>query len=116
MAIKTKQRSRYDLMRASSVVDEDSGEPYPDVMSLRYQDFEFTSVPQKISITPGYVDKPYLLAKDAYDVFFYDDILLDLNLVPHHDYLRQGDPLYIPSAADLRNFMRSRATQSRRRL
>ena len=116
MSTRRKQRSRYDLMAPSTVVDEASGEPYPDVMSLRYQEFEFTSVPRRIQAQPRHIDKPYLLAKDYYDTFFYDDILLDLNLVPHYDFMDNGMAMYVPSGADLKNFLRSRSTQSRRRV
>lgn len=116
MSLKSKQRSRYDLMTPSSVVDEIGGEPYPDVMSLRYQEFEFTSVPRRIRAIMRYVDKPYLIAKDHYDSYFYDDILLDLNLVPHYDFLEKEMVMYMPSGSDLKNFLRSRSTNSRRRV
>lgn len=105
--------SRYSLMVASEVLDENSGEVYPDILSANYSEFEFTTIPSTIEIGFRYTEKPFYLIKDAYDKYIGDDILLDLNLIPHYKYLTVGAPFYIPSQIDFDNFVKLQTSISK---
>ncbi len=116
MSIRNQQRSRYALMQPSRVLDEVSGEAYPDVLTAEYQDFIFNSTPKRVQTTLQDVDKPFLLNLQHYGSTSGDDILLDLNLVPHIQYMEPGMIMYIPSTSDMESFVKRKTKQERRKL
>lgn len=108
--------SRYRLMSTSEVVDEETGEAYPDVLTAEYQDFRFTRPPTRYRLRPQDVDKFFNLHKRVYGTYAGDDILLDLNLIPHRSYLEAGTLIFLPGERDKERFMATKTPQARRRL
>jgi hypothetical protein len=96
-------------MRPSSTLDKETGEVYPDIFSTNYSSFTFTSSPKKRRVDQRYIEKPYLITYDEYGSFWGDDIILDINLIPHYTYLNIKLPLYIPSSADLNSFIKNQS-------
>jgi len=111
-----RDRSRYSVMEPSTVIDEETGELYPDILTAEYQDFDFTTMPMRIRLLPQYVDKPFNLMRDYYDTYVGEDILLDLNLIPHWKYMEPGMSFYIPHIADFERFVKSKTRGERRRI
>jgi len=116
MGMRRETRSRYTLMRPSRVLDEESGEVYPDILTADYQDFDFSRMPKRIQARPQHVDKPFNLTRDFYGTFQGDDILLDVNLVPHKEYMEPGMILYIPASRDMEGFVKQKTPGERRKL
>lgn len=115
MALNRKNRSRYALMSPSNVLDEQTGEAYPDILSIDFSTLEFTSVPRQIRIRPQHIDKFFNLHRDVYGTFNGDDILLELNIVPHKEYLEPGMSLYCPSSRDYNAFINNETLNARGR-
>ena len=114
-SLRKKDKTRYALMSPSKCLDEFTGEAYPDILSIPFNDFTFTSLPRKITLHMQYVDKPYNLHKDIYGTYEGDDVLLELNLVPHPEYLHAGMTLYCPSSDDMTRFHTGGTVAARKR-
>lgn len=98
--------SRYTLMKSSEVIDENSGEAYPDIFTVDYSSFDFTEIPSEITIELKHLEKPFYIIKENYGIYVGDDILLNLNLIPHYKYLTAGDTFYVPSRVDFNSFIK----------
>lgn len=117
-------RNRYSLMEPSSQIDEATGELYPDVLSIDYTTFAFSSLPSVIALSREQLQRPFTIPKERYTNAYGEDILLDLNLVPHIAYLKVNDPLYVPAYNDFKSFVSQKvgsassksAARGRRRL
>lgn len=109
-------RSRYTLMESSDQRDELVGDLYPDVLSVGYENFDFAQFPRRVQLTLQYVDKPYTLPLEFYDSYAGDDILMDLNLVPHYEYLETGMIFFMPAARDMERFVKGQSSNERRRI
>ncbi|MCA1807026.1 MAG: hypothetical protein LC687_04145 [Actinobacteria bacterium] len=103
-------------MEPSDTLDEITGEAYPDVLTAEYQDFIFTRTPKKAQLNLQDVDKFFLLNARYYNTPQGDDILLDINLVPHISYLTPGLIMYIPAMGDMEAFVKRKTKQERRKL
>ena len=114
-SLRKRDKTRYALMSPSKCLDELTGEAYPDILSVPFDDFTFSTLPRKISLHMKYVDKPHNLHRDLYGTYEGDDVLLELNLVPHPEYLQPGMTLYCPSSDDMDRFRASGTVAARRR-
>ena len=108
-----KKLSRYSLMQESSTIDSITGEVYPDIFTAGYETFEFTTQPKRVILDPVELGKPFYITYKHYNNFFGDDILLDLNLIPHYKYLSGSKYFFIPSSLDFNIFIKAQAASSR---
>ena len=100
-------------MKSSTVLDAESGEVYPDIMTADYAAFDFSIVPKRKKLEQSHLEKPYLIAYDEYGSFLGDDVLLDLNLIPHYLYLDIDKPFFIPNVRDLNAFMKAQTSRAK---
>ena len=103
-------------MSASEVIDEETGEAFPDILTAEYGDFRFSRTPQRKRLNPQDVDKFFNFYNRNYGSYNGDDILLDLNIIPHIHYLSPGDIIFLPVMNDVEEFIKSKSSQARRRL
>ena len=96
--------SRYSMMTNSVVSDTDL-DLFPDVLSVDYTKFVFNSPP--IVITPDIrlQEKPYYTTNALYGEAAYDDMLFNINNIPHTSLLFDSETLNVPSKEDLLAFM-----------
>ena len=85
-------KSRYDFMDESEVIDKETGESYPDPLSINYSKYD--------------LEKFWLFMYNQYNTFNYDDVLLNENNVPYINCLNPGDKLYLPRGGDVTNFIK----------
>jgi len=113
--------TRYNLMKSSTQFDIDN-EAFPDPLSLNYKKILesdiFSDPPLQTEADYSFLERPYLLiwnyynnSKDAIKTIddkgqaYLDDIILDLNNIPHIDSMEANDPLYIPTGSNLNTFI-----------
>ena len=114
--MKKEKRSRYRLMEASEVIDEETGEAFPDILTADYNSFRFSRTPTRYRLRPQDTDKFFNLHKRIYGSYNGDDILLDLNLIPHMSYVESGSLIFLPATRDMEEFIKSKTSQARRRM
>lgn len=90
-------------MESGRVVDEESGQAYPDPLTLDYNDLQITSDPIRDVMNDDKLSILWAEADKVYGNTIYDDMVLNLNGVMHKNLLEKGDPLYFPSSSDIRN-------------
>jgi len=103
-------------METSDVIDEETGEAFPDILTADYASFRFSRSPTRYRLKPQDIDKFFNLHKRVYGSYNGDDILLDLNLIPHRTYMETGSLVFLPSTRDMEEFIKSKTSQARRRL
>lgn len=96
-------KSRYDYMKESSVFDID-GEPFPDPLSVAYNNISLTKLPSKKMVSSVDISKFWLFMYRNYGLQEEDDILLGLNGIPYVGMLEPGDEIFLVDAVDLENF------------
>lgn len=113
--------TRYDLMKSSSQFDIDN-ETFPDPLSLNYKAILesdiFSDPPLQTEVDYIFLERPYLLiwnyytntdrsitAIDDAGQAYLDDIVLDLNNIPHIASMEANDVLYIPTGENLSTFI-----------
>ena len=94
--------SRYDFMKESEQRDEKTGTCYPDPLTLNYLGFQMSAVPTKDVMTDSKVMFFWQEMYRKYGECAYDDIVLTLNGVPHKNFLKAGDVIYLPEVQDIR--------------
>lgn len=94
--------SRYDFMQESEQRDEKTGTSYPDPLSLNYLGFQMSSIPIKDTMTDSKIMFFWKEMYKRYNECAYDDLVLTLNGVPHKNFLRAGDDIYLPDLQDIR--------------
>ena len=90
-------------MKPSKQLDID-GKVFPDPLSISYHDIQYTQIPVKKTINAGNISKFWLLMHEIYGLTDHDDVLLNLNGIPHIGMLKPGDDIYIIDFTDLHNF------------
>lgn len=99
--------SRYNLMKASAQTDIDN-QTYPDVLSLDLGSFELTEPPVQYIMDDAFKRKPYQVIgyfMNALTNAQYDDIILNINNIPHKDLIEEGNSIILPVLTDLLNFI-----------
>ena len=94
--------SRYDFMQESEQRDEKTGTCYPDPLSLNYLGFQMSSIPTKDVMTDSKIMFFWKEMYKKYSECAYDDLVLTLNGVPHKNFLRAGDAIYLPELQDIK--------------
>jgi hypothetical protein len=97
--------SRYSMMKESSVIDTGDNESYPDPLSFSYQDFIYSQPPIILEPTDQLQQKPYILTNAYYSQAAYDDIVLDINNIPHLGLLFNYESVKFPVSEDLTSFI-----------
>lgn len=100
-------------MAPSTVIDIETGEAYSDILTADYASFDFTRPPKRIRLEPQHLEKPFYLSHEHYGTFHGDDILLDINLVPHYTFLSSDRPFFIPTAGDFSAFVKRQTSQAK---
>ena len=107
--MRDKQVNRYDFMRPGVVKDEQSGNNFPDPLSLNYLDIKISDRPVSVTLTEQDTMHFWNVANNVYGASHLDDIVLTLNGVPHYNLLETKDTLYFPSETDIaRSFKKER--------
>lgn len=96
--------SRYDMMIESPVVDIDM-EAFPDPLNMNYSKFVFTDPPNQVSPTQQMLQKPYLIAYSLYQMACYEDVVLDINNIPHIGLIYNYDIVKFPILDDITSFI-----------
>lgn len=95
--------NRYDFMTPGSVQDEKSGSYYPDPLSLNYLNFKMTEVPYVDKFSATACREPWKEMNSIYGRPAYDDVVLTLNGIPHSNFLKEGQIVYVPKEGDITN-------------
>ena len=97
--------SRYNVMSESEVLDSDDKLPYPDPLTINYNDTQLTQMPKRRELSMPDIQRFWLfMIKQYRSVAEGDDILLTLNNIPYRGMLVPGDQLYVIDSADLYGF------------
>lgn len=96
-------KSRYDFMTESKITDIDN-EPYPDPLSVSYNDVQLTKMPTSSQLSIGDITKFWLYMRKVYGIQEFDDVLLNINGVPYKGMLKPGDEIFNIEVEDLFNF------------
>lgn len=99
--------SRYNNMTASKVLDIDK-EAFPDPLSCRYNDVQFSGISGQERMSSAALSKFWLWMWKTYATCDYDDILLNLNGIPYIGMMQPGDILFKIPARDLLTFQKQR--------
>jgi hypothetical protein len=97
-------KSRYIAMK-ESVVTNDKGEKYPDILTFPIKKFKFNDPLKEVIITQKYKERFYLLCYEEYGLVEYDDIILWLNGISSVHILMPGETILLPSKRDLDRFL-----------
>jgi len=97
-------------MTPSNVQDSLTQEVYPDPLSVDYNDFSFNSAPIQIPLDISFMNRFYILTYKVYGATYYDDILMNLNNIPHFSKLTEHEIIYTPELTDMQRFI-SNATR-----
>lgn len=102
--------SRYNAMKDSTSIDEVDKQNYPDVLSVDYTTFVFSTPPVVINPDTTLQQKPYYFTAlpEVYGEPAYDDMLFNVNNVPHTSLLFDFPTLNVPSKADVLSFLGGR--------
>ena len=98
--------SRYDLMLESSEIDPNDKQAYPDPLSVDFENFVFKEPPFIIEPTDQMASRPYLITYAIYKKAEYDDIILNINNVPHLSKIFDSDIIRYPTDTDLMEFLK----------
>lgn len=96
-------KSRYDYMKASKVLDEISGDTYPDPISFNYLSFKVSSIPDTVYLNDYDAAFLWEISSRFYGSPELEDLVLTLNGVSHRNFLNSGDRLLFPKIADINN-------------
>lgn len=94
--------SRYDFMENGAVVDSETGQAYPDPLTLDYNDLNMTEDPVRDTMNDDKLSVFWSEAEKVYGNTIYDDMVLNLNGVMHKNLVNKGDVIYFPVANDIR--------------
>jgi hypothetical protein len=100
--------SRYDMMKESSTIDPMDNESYPDPLSYSYNDFKFNEPPIVLEPTDQFQQKPYVITNAYYAQAAYEDIVLDINAIPHLGLIFNYESIKFPVLGDITSFMNNK--------
>ena len=96
-------RSRYDFMSPGSVVDEVTGNIFPDPISFNYLALKVSETPQRMVMSETDPMFFWDVVNSIYDKPELDDIILTINGISHKNFLKAGDTVLFPSFSDINN-------------
>jgi len=99
--------SRYDLMVGSNTeYDSVDKQVYPDPLSVDFNSFLYTQPPYIVEPDERLQYRPYLMTNAFYQTAAYDDIILNINGVPHICFIMNYSTINFPVYSDLAAFMK----------
>ena len=100
-------KSRYDFMKPGVTEDSVDQDNYPDSLTLIYLEFELQDSVEAVELRDVDIIQFWNFVHSRYGTAEYDDIILSLNNIPHKNFLKPGDIIYVPSLKDIeRSFMK----------
>ena len=94
-------KSRYDYMQPSSVRDPESGDFFPDPLTLNYHAFTLTTSPTAVELSTSQIEFFWKTTESQLGTAELDDVVLALNAIPHRNFLQAGDSILFPSVQDI---------------
>jgi hypothetical protein len=98
--------NRYDLMLESTQVDSSDNQTFPDPLSFDFGTFVFKEPPYVLEPTDQMATKPYLITYSFYNRAEYDDIVFNINNIPHVSKVFDFETIRYPSNTDLIEFLK----------
>ena len=110
--------NRYDLFQASATqVDPKDNQPWPDPLSKNFSKFTFKTPPLQYSVDDTFLTSPFLVSYAIYKLIesnpkainagcaiSYDDIILQINNIPHISLLELDSVIKFPDRGDIISF------------
>jgi len=94
-------KSRYSLMKPSSVVFDSLGNAYPDVCTYPINKFIYSDIPLRVILTSGDIERFDFFCNSKYGTSDYTDLLLRLNNIPSIHDLTVGQEFILPTITDI---------------
>lgn len=91
-------------MKASQVKDTVDQDPYPDPLSVNYNNTQMSTLPKLRTLSSVDLTRFWVYMLKHYEIAEADDVLLTLNNVPYLGMLEPGDEIYLVSKDDLYKF------------
>jgi len=98
--------SRYDLMLESTEIDSKDKQAYPDPLSVDFENFVFKEPPYIIEPTDQMASRPYMITYAIYKKAEYEDIIFNINNVPHLSKIFDFEQIKYPTDTDLMEFLK----------
>ena len=96
--------SRYKAMKTSQVKDKVDQDPYPDPLSINYNNTQMSTLPKLRALNVADLQRFWVYMLKNYSIAEADDVLLTLNNVPYLGMLDAGSEIYLVDKDDLYNF------------
>lgn len=100
--------NRYDFMESSKIMDDLTGNCYPDPLSLTYFDLKPTEQPVMKVVSPNSGLHFWKDVAEVYGDASPRDIILTVNNIAHKNFLQPGDTLYYPTLNDIQKSYRKK--------
>jgi hypothetical protein len=88
-------------MTEGSTQDSESGDFFPDPLTLNYHAFTMSDAPTAVELTDTQIERFWHTTYEQLGGAYYDDIVLMLNNVGHKNFLSEGDVVLFPSLSDI---------------
>jgi hypothetical protein len=95
-------------MESSVVSDTTDNQVYPDVLSVDFSSFQFKEPPFVVQVNDQIASKPYIHTSALYKTVAYDDVIFNINNVPHLSMVYNFATLNYPTIADLNSFLQKK--------
>jgi hypothetical protein len=94
-------KSRYTLIKASTVVFDALGNAYPDVCTYPIDKFIYSDIPMRVILTTGDIARFDFFCNSKYGTSDYTDLLLRLNNIASVHDLTAGQEFILPTITDI---------------
>ena len=101
--------NRYDAMKASTTSQDIDNQSWPDILSSDYNQFTFSYPSTKYPADDTLLTSPFLVSYLLYGQSGYasnDDIVMNVNNVPHLSLLAPDTVLSFPDTRDITAFVK----------
>lgn len=107
--------NRYVMMKPStSVTDKNStdnprgdNQPWPDPLSIKYSKFFYNVPPTQVTSDDTMITSPFLTTYALYGESTYDDIVFNINNIPHVSLIPYNTTVLYPDKNDIISFVGS---------
>lgn len=99
--------SRYDVMKQSATQVDSDNQPWPDPLSVDFSSFTYSQPPFIYEPDDTFQQRPYVTCFGLYQQAAYDDIILNINNVPHTSQLFTFLTINLPVLPDVVGFIKS---------
>jgi hypothetical protein len=97
-------RTKYLVIKNSTVNADSLGNFYPDVLTFPVSKFIYNDVPAQVTLTQGDIARFDIFIYTYYGISDYQDLILSLNGIPSVHELYVGQILKLPSTNDINIF------------